>query len=893
MKQQIVFATLLSGTDYLKSLAMFDKENISTFGVRVMNGLELARYMLQAAGYADSHMFISNNNLAARLYHEVKDIEYFKNYTFTDVYNLLISVNELRRSIPSNEREEIFNKLPTDLFVKKNEAVKEFYNRFMKVMEEDNLIDEIGIIRLALDKGASLDNFDFIRYEEFTLTNIDTALLNKAAGKEVKPIKFDDGSKLNVSTYVKSFGQNNEIEWILKYIYDHNIKFDECLIAATDVKGYAKILSNYQATIGFPLVIGNSQSIFDTAPGRIYSLLLEWRANHFHLDYLVKLLNSRDFNLEKFKNMLEILENFDDFTPNTQLEYFERLSFDKIVETVGDLEIGFSNLDSNEARFDDYRSLVEDKYSADKDNPFNQRDYEILDYVYRFKEVFEEGIIFLLNEFVVLDPANESVERNALKNIKLALSYHEIFDIPDEEILRFLKDVEVGNRKPKPGALYITSIDTAISYLRKYLFIVGLDSKAFPGKVKEDPIIFDRDYQCFGVKDASSKQMNENKNNYHALIKFAKALGSEIHLSYSYYNSQNTKEQSASSVVFETYKEEKVGEQVTLVTFNNEFKNNKDKFISTEFFDNNLFPLARLGRAVKDNVKIVPHKIQPSTTSGVSAKELIGYRGLSASAIKKFIECEYEFYLSVLLHIGQERDTNIYEIVPDNDLGTIVHSVMEEFKPEMSKSDFINIGVKKFQEYMVFHPTDNKHGEDKALFEFKDLLSSAYDMEKKSGLPGVLREQDLFAIHKESGLKIHGLPDKVEQFSDGRYRVVDYKTGKKITHIPNKLDTMIQGAHYAYIIENGRNKLNNYGKKKIQVDEFVFRYPRKEVEVTSSEIKDDEGNRFKVSEYINYLNEKLIEISHALESGEFKKTGKCNECYYKSICGGKKKDEEN
>lgn len=892
MKQQIIFAPQLSGTDYLKSLAMFNKENINTFGVRVMNGLELARYMLQASGYVIEQDFVTNNNLAAILYLKTKNISYFSNYTYKDVYDLLISVNDLRKCIPYNERDEIHNKLPTDLFVKKNEAVKQFYDLLVATLKENKLIDEIGIIRLAIEKGMALDNFEFVRYEEFILTNLEEALLNKADGKVVEPIKFDNGDKLNISTYLKAFGQNNEIEWILKYIYDHNIKFDECLIAATDVTQYAKILSNYQATIGFPLIIGNNESIFDTASGRLYSLLLEWEDNHFHLDYLQKVLGSRDFDIEKFKKVLEMPENFDDFVANSQLSYFERLSFDKIIEAVGDLEIGFSNPDNNRDRFNDYASLIETKYKEDSNNPYNQRDYVIVTFVYRIKEIFEQGISFLLEQFTVIDENNEAVEMNALKNIILVLSYHDRFGVPNEEILRFLKSVAIGNRKPKPGHLYITSISSAISYLRKHLFIVGLDSKVFPGKVSEDPIIFDRDYECFGIKDASSRQMNENKNDYHALIKFAKTLGVDIHLSYAYYNSQTTKEQSASSVVFETYKEEKNDDKVTIVTLNDEYNTNKDKFIKTEFFDNDLFPISKVGQVLKYNTKLVPNQIKSEETKEVSANDLIGYKGLSASAISKFIECEYEFYLNVLLHINQEKDTNIYEIIPDNDLGTLIHSVMEEFTPKMDKSDFVNIAIDKFNEYMICHPTDNKHGEAKALADFQDIISSAYDMEAKSGLPGVLKEEDLFAIHKKSGIKIHGLPDKVEQFSDGRFRVVDYKTGKSIKHFANKPESMLQGAHYAYIIENGKNPLNDYGKKKISVDEFVFRYPRKGMEVSSCEMKDD-GSRHTIQEYIDYLDEKLMAIAKALETGHFDKTGNCKNCYFKSICGGKKKDEEN
>lgn len=881
MKQQIIFAPKISGTDYLKSLALLDNKN--TFGVRVMNSLELARYMLEVSGYQDDHEFVNDTYLAAIIYKDVKKIDYFKNYTYKDIRDLINSVNELRKCIPDEEEKSIMDKLPTDLFANKNDAVKAFYQLLKKTFEDNHLIDEIGIIRLAMEKYNSPINADFIRYEEFTLSNLDIALLNKAAGHEVAPISIDNNEPLHIATYLKSFGQNNEIEWILKYIYDHNIKFDECLIVATDVSGYGKILSNYQAAIGFPLIIGSSQSINDTAPGRLFSLIKEWESNHFHKDYLVKLLNSRDFDLDKFKKDAQIPDNFDDFTLNDALPYFERLSFDKIVETVGNLEIGF-DIKKNDKRFSEYEKLVAVNPGVD---PIMQRDLAISAYVMFIKKIIEQGELSLLKNYVVLDEKNLAVEQDALSKIELGLSFVLDYGVDYLEMLKYLSSVAVGNRQPKPGYLYLTSISSAISYLRKYIFIVGLDSKNFPGKCAEDPIIFDRDYKKFGIENASFRKMEENKNDYHALIKFAKTMGCEIHLSYSYYNSQTTKEQSASSVFFETYRDEKAPEVVTIANLNNEFKNNKDKFISIEFFENNLFPLSKIGAAIKENIVITPEEPKDDVLDDLEVNKLLGSKGLSASAIKDYIECEYKYLLHNLLHMEQEKDTNIYELIPANDLGTILHAMMEEFTLKSDKQQFIAEGEKKIREYFITHPSDNEQGIEKEVNEFKRMLSNAFDMEMESGLEGVLREQDLVTIHKTTGLRIHGLPDKVEQFSNGDFRVVDFKTGKKIAHDANDKDSMIQGALYAYIVMNGKNILNNYGNKTINVSEFVFRYPRMKRFVSSLEFKDD-TERHTTQEYLDHLDEVLKRIAESFKTGNFAKNGKCDGCYFKSVCGGKK-----
>ena len=879
MKQTIILANNLDGADYLKTIAKLSNNSANTFGVRVMNSLELAKYVLQLSGIVIDKTFITDNSLAAELYLEAKKIDYFKDSSYEDIYNLLKSINELRRCIPSNEQSEIESKLPLDQFKKKNEAVKEFYHLLIDFLATAEQIDEISIIRLAIEQGKPIENIDFVMYEEFIYTNLDIALINHAAGKEVKSIRFSNDEPLSISSYTRSFGQNNEIEAILSYVYKNNIKFDECLIVAPNVTEYGKILSNYQASIGFPLIIGSSQFINDTSAGRLFSMFLDWADHHFHKEYLIKILNSREFDLEQFKKDIELPDNFDEKNSELGLTYYDKISFDMIIDVVGNLKIGFQGFSKDVDVFNNYKTLIHQRFLNNQNDCIVKRDLYIYEFVTKIKGVFDNTLETLINRYTVLDENNIAVERNALNKIVLVLSYQDYFEVPIVDLIKFLNGVMVGNRKSKPGYLYITSISNAISSLRKHLFIVGLDSKNFPGKVKEDPIIFDRDYEKFGILNASSRDIEKNKNDYHALIDVAKTLGVDIHLSYSYYNSETIKEQSASSVVFETYQKENSGRIVTVADFNNELGNN-NKFKSVEFFDESLFPLSHFGEALKNNTKITPKDIKESDTSNVDASTLLSSRGLSASAINQFVECEYKFFLATLLHIQQEKDTNIYEIMPANDFGTLAHSLMEQFDPHMSKNDFLDIANKLFDDYMILHPSEDVAGVDNMKQEFLLCAENGYDMELFHNSPSVLREEDVTCIHQPSGLKIHGFPDKVEKLNDGTYRVVDYKTGEKIKHNANDLDSVLQGAHYAYILEHDKKLKAKLGSS-VKVSEFVFRYLKSKEEISSYEFN------HVIKDYLDNLDERLKAIANAIKTGKFNKTGDCKSCYYKSVCGGK------
>ena len=563
------------------------------------------------------------------------------------------------------------------------------------------------------------------------------------------------------------------------------------------------------------------------------------------------------------------------------LSYSERISFESIIDTVGNLKLGFASFDKNSGRYKAYKDLL---FQRKVENPTDnkvRRDLFILDYVEYIKSIFDRGLLEFLSRYTLINHDNESVELHALDKYLLVLSLAITYEISFDEIVKFLSHIVVGSRKPQPGALYLTSIDKAMSFLRKHIFVVGLDSKVFPGKVAEEPNIFDRDYEPFGILKASSRKMNENKLNYHNLISHASSLNADIHLSYAYYNSETIKEQNASSVLFETYKKEN-GEDKTVSDFNNEFVKENKKYQKVGFFSSELFPLSKIGEESINNVLVNPKKLDETSIGEESAIDLISKRGLSATAIAKYIDCPYKFFLSVVLGIEQENDIDIYQIIPANDIGTLAHELMENFSLEMSKEEFLKLSEKKFKEYLIMHPSDNPQEEDEKLYEFLFMMSNGYDMEKQENQSSVLREEDLLAIHEPTQLRIHGFPDKVVKLSDGTYRVEDYKTGNNVKHDVNKPETMIQGAHYAYLLEHGKNKLNNYGRNKIKVSEFVFHYLKSKQSISSYDYDHH------IDEYMKYLDEILSQIKESLDKGEFPQSGKCDRCFFKDVCGGKK-----
>ena len=109
---------------------------------------------------------------------------------------------------------------------------------------------------------------------------------------------------------------------------------------------------------------------------------------------------------------------------------------------------------------------------------------------------------------------------------------------------------------------------------------------------------------------------------------------------------------------------------------------------------------------------------------------------------------------------------------------------------------------------------------------------------------------------------------------------MDYKTGEKIKHNANDLDSVLQGAHYAYILEHDK-KLKAKLDNNVKVSEFVFRYLKSKEEISSYEFN------HVIKDYLDNLDERLKAIANAIKTGKFNKTGDCKSCYYKSVCSGK------
>ena len=193
--------------------------------------------------------------------------------------------------------------------------------------------------------------------------------------------------------------------------------------------------------------------------------------------------------------------------------------------------------------------------------------------------------------------------------------------------------------------------------------------------------------------------------------------------------------------------------------------------------------------------------------------------------------------------------------------------MMEELAANhVDEKEFLEVCKAAFDEYLKLRPPIHTDAAKRKKDEFIRMMKTSYRMDQGNE---VLAAEEEYRFKHPSGVKLKGYPDRVEKTKSGEYIIADYKTGRKVIHKQNDIDTCLQVVIYAWLC----------GQAGIPVSECVYRYIRKKRTVSC------EYNDFMRDK----LNEKLEEFKTAVENKNFpSKPGdnkeNCKYCKHKSIC---------
>lgn len=847
MKETII---IIPNSNKLRISLSYHERNL--FNVRIFTPVELAREALLRSNKITDLSFISKDEELSYYKQILESVSYFKTTKLADIKNVNQTINTIRKLIVKDEKYEIKDKLNKGIFIEKNNALYEVYIKYIDRLKNEGKIDTIGLIRYAIDNVHKL-TANFIILNEYPLQPLEEELINTASNNVNKMSIFDlfdvKENGVHVNSYKNCYGSSNEVGEIIDDIFTNN-KMDQCVVACGDYSAYSQIFYDYACKYDIPLTFGSGISIVNSYPGKLLQQYYRWLSDGFGWEPFFKLIFSPYFNFELF-NSLVTTDNEREFDRS---KFYERLSRLRLT----------NNKEINNQRIDDFRKSI----SRGEINDNNKLEK----YVPSFEVISEElalPIEDFLDKYYTIRSNNETASKldesakkaivNEIKSIKnIGL------DISDDVIETLLRK-PVYRQGNKPGHIHVTTIEDALSSLRNTLYVCGLSSTVYPGSPKENPLLLDSDLSDFGCEELKSNgKIITKRENLFTLVKLATSLNNKINLSYAGLNVSELKNNNASSLLFEIYQTE--NKEKNLDSFKKEVTN-------VSYFEPRLSNSREVGKAYNESKKII-YKVFSENIKN----EPLDIGKYSPSALNTFFNCRKQFFYQNLLKLNAPDDYNPYEVISATEQGTLVHALMEYLADHrgLTKEDFIQLSSQVFDEYMKISVPLIPEKIDAIKEDFKEMVTNGFDMDEANKRDLFFKEEDQDCLHSETGIILHGYPDRVETTKDGKAVIIDFKTERdKKAHIKDDVESCLQVLIYAYIVENSLHK---------QVDHCEYRMLRYKDGIVTCKYDD---------EIKEELNKKLQEFKAALDSGDFsispmskdEEKEKCKYCKFGAICG--------
>lgn len=813
MKERIILAPGLNGNELIKNLAL---NGINSFGTRIIGAGELARIALLQSGVTIAEEFIDPNEQVVIVAEAVKDIEYFKNPSFADLSNIASAIDRMRNLVASHDETSVISDaLSQGIFMDKNNALLVVYKRYMQILKDRNAIDSVLLIRKAIAESTVM-NAEFFELDEYGLSPLQNELLKKVSGNKVSYVSlcslFNKPEKpIKISDYKNCYGASNEVETILADIYSGK-NVDECIVAVTDPATYAQLFFDYAVLYDIPMTFGCGISIMNSNPAKLLNLYYNWMTNGFYGTEAIKaMFHSDAFDIGKLRSVLpEVPEGF---------------SWSTFYDVLGQLKYT-TDSKSNKVKFERYlKALSEDEALVDKSDERAYKSIKLqkmcIPFIETMSHEFELSTIDFISKYSFMRIGDKTsakalltrLDFDALNEIREQMLLIDKVDIEmtnDELILAILKS-NVFFQQSAPGKLHVTSIDKAVTSVRKNTYIAGLSASNYPGSPKENYLLLDDDLRLFGhdgERYTSSGRIKTKRDRLFELVKLSSRLGSYIHISYSGLNVSELKSENASSLIYELFKEEH-GSTVTS-------KQLEDSIKKIAYFEPGISVGRFIGKEYVDGNFISPyyHKRSRDWPDQVPEKKY------SPSALESYLECPRKFFLQSELYIPAPDEDEPFAVITSKDEGIMAHSLMELLAddPDISREKFLEKAGEYFDRYIDEHTQLISKNVEYKKSQFIEMMENAYNTNPKREV--VLKEEDI-SYKLDSGVVLHGYPDRVEKLEDESVVIVDYKTGSYLKHKKDDPYSCLQVLVYAYLMSMAGYKISHCEYRYIKLGQIV------------------------------------------------------------------------
>lgn len=744
---------------------------------------------------------------------------------------------------------------------------------------ENNFFEQLtngyyNVLQMPVPKGLTFPRF----YEE-SFQSIDHDFHHP-----ILNVYSDEFKKTDSVRLFKAFGKTNEVNYVFQQLLKDKVPFDDALILYT-ASEYAQLIKRAAEYFEVPVTMGSGVDITSTKAFHFIKELCQYIQNGYRIEDLKGIF---------YDGSLEIVEK-------TDQDNSKKTSSRKMYEMLSRLNIGWG-LDR---AIEKLKQKVNEEENKENIKPLNIPIYEgLIVFFEDIKEatkdfdgefdflIFIKGILQLASKYMRVQGfkvKQESVARNVIIS-----ELNDLLTIPSlkmtmaENINRLINQLEkltISQSTETAGHLHAESYARGGFIQRKHVYVIGLDAKKFPVSKNESPILTDAERTKLSPQLRQSKDY-ESYSKY-KLLEVLGTAGGSITLGYSYYDTAKVRECNPSTFIQQVMEKQEITNQEVL-DFG--FVAKDSALIAGDLG-------AYLTAWGEDEFLNERYQFKLTPLASDTAYE-VSNRVLSASAIERMAVCNRKFYFYDVLKIRKKEELQFDtgQWLKSNEIGILYHRIFERFISEviMQKNENVkmdDIVIEEFNNKRLEVPCPMEelyiNELEKALKISENFAEKTYkDMERRGWTPLAVehRFDDLkitLTSDDENSLEfsLKGVIDRIDDFGDGTYRIVDYKTGKKSNFEKKKY----QLQHYLYKLAYEAS-LKIEGRVENEITEAYYDFPMDQSEIV---FKKEELVRKETKKASVELKDVLSELITKINAGSTAPTSdikNCHFCDYKEIC---------
>jgi ATP-dependent helicase/nuclease subunit B len=361
----------------------------------------------------------------------------------------------------------------------------------------------------------------------------------------------------NTLDIFSAIGPTNECREIIRRIISEKIPFDDVEIIHPSGLSYPSIMFALAAKAGFKVTFGDGIPLAFTAPGKVFSGLVEWMEHDFLVTDLCALIEAGAIRLPSGNDHVGLAPlKASRYLKSAMIgwgreRYVARLQTliqdaDERARAAED-EGEFGKIEKYRENIREVESLI--AFVKNMLEPLPEEDAEgKIDFA-----ALSQGIASFIGKFSSIYGDLDAEARGLLQSRLEEAAAFKTAPLKRQAVFEWLKNLAAGLRVgasgPAPGHLHLTNWRAGGYSGRPVTFVVGLDQGTFPGGGIQDPILLDEERERIsGELMTSADTLREN---LWAMAAMLAGLRGKVVLSYSSYDIIEERQSFPSSLILQ------------------------------------------------------------------------------------------------------------------------------------------------------------------------------------------------------------------------------------------------------------------------------------------------------------------------------------------------------